>query len=214
MVDIEGIDIEFTGHAGFRIKANKLVYIDPYKVEDTDDKADFLLITHEHYDHCSIEDIKKVANKETMVVSVADCQSKLTGLDIKDVKLLVPGQGYQEEGIKVIAVPAYNTNKEFHPKENEWIGFIIEIKGKKIYHAGDTDKIPEMAQLQGIDIAMLPVSGTYVMDVDEAVEAIKIIKPKIAIPMHYGAGVAGTKEDAEKFKEKVEALGVRVEVLD
>lgn len=210
MASIEGVNIEWTGHDGFVFKNDKIIYTDPFKLSSGVDKADIILITHEHYDHCSIADIKKIVKPETIIVTVPDCQSKLSGLEIANITLVRPGNKVNVKGTLIEAVPAYNTNKKFHPKENEWVGFIMTINGTRVYHAGDTDFIPEMKNLQDIGIALVPVSGSYVMTAEEAANAVNTFKPKVAIPMHYGAGVVGTRDDAEKFKGLAK---VRVEIL-
>lgn len=196
---IQGINISWLGHAGFKIKTDKVIYIDPFQLRSYE-PADIIFITHEHYDHCSVDDIAKIVQSSTTIVTVADCQSKLSSLGFKEMVLVEPNKKYSVEEINFEAVPAYNTNKQFHPKENEWVGFIIEVNGKRVYHAGDTDFIPEMNSLKNIDIALVPVSGTYVMTAKEAVNAVDSFKPKTAIPMHYGA-IVGDKSDAQKFKE-------------
>lgn len=208
-MQLSNIHLEWLGHAGFLIETSKKIYIDPYKLKQTG-KADIILLTHSHYDHCSIDDLKKIAQNGTIVIMPADCQSKINKLDAKiKTIILEPGQETYIDKIKIKAFPAYNVNKHFHDKGEYWNGYIIEIDGKKIYHAGDTDFIPEMAGLeeQKIDVALLPVSGVYTMTAEEAAKAAFIIKPKIAIPMHYGE-VAGTKEDALKFMDLCENEGL------
>ncbi|MBU0637058.1 MBL fold metallo-hydrolase [Patescibacteria group bacterium] len=200
-MNYEGIIIERNCHSSFKIKGSKIVYIDPYQVSEVTDKADLVLITHEHFDHCSPRDIEKLSDENTIVVTVPDCQSKLSGLKVKNVTLVAPGDKLELLGLMLEVVPAYNTNKTFHPKENLWVGFVLTIDGKRIYHAGDTDLIPEMKELQNIDVALLPVSGTYVMTSMEAAEACKLINPRLAIPMHYGS-IIGTNGDAETFKQR------------
>lgn len=196
-------NIHWLGHSSFKITGEKIIYIDPYQIDDTE-KADIILITHPHYDHLSLEDINKIRKENTIILAPEDARDKLS--DFKPVK---PYQFLTIEGIKIETIPAYNTDKQFHPKEKNWVGYVIEINGKRIYHAGDTDLIPEMEELKDIDIAMLPIGGTYTMDVTEAVQAVNIIEPKIAIPMHYGK-IVGTKLDAEKFKE---LCSCKVEIL-
>ncbi|MBD3313957.1 MBL fold metallo-hydrolase [Candidatus Woesearchaeota archaeon] len=209
MTEIEGVNIEWLGHAGFLLKNEKVIYIDPFRLGDNNEKADLILITHEHYDHCSMEDIKKIIKQDTIIVTVADCQSKLSNLEIASVTLVRPGDKVNVQGTVIEAVPAYNKDKQFHPKENEWVGFILTVNGKRIYHAGDTDSIPEMQSLTNIDIALVPVSGTYVMTAEEAADAVNRFRPKVAIPMHYGS-IVGKKPDAERFKKGCQ---VRVEIL-
>lgn len=200
-------NIKWLGHASFRLTGEKTVYIDPWKIKGGD-KADIILITHEHYDHCSPEDVAKITKNDTVIVAVADCQSKLLKLD-REIRLVEPGKKLNIRGVLVEAVPAYNINKRFHPKDNQWVGYVVTINGKRIYHAGDTDLIPEMSQLKGIDVALLPVGGTYTMNADEAAKAAEIIRPKVAVPMHVG-DIVGTKKDIERFKSLSK---VPVEVL-
>ncbi len=190
------MQITWLGHASFKIiAAGKIIYIDPY-AGNYDEKADVILVTHEHFDHFSREKIGLILDDHTQIFSSTNVASQING-----AVGMKPGDTKEAFGIGITAVQAYNTNKRFHPK-GMGIGFVIEAEGKKIYHAGDTDKIPEMKYIKA-DVALLPVSGTYVMTAKEAVEAVKDIKPKIAVPMHYGV-VAGTVDDAELFKELVE----------
>lgn len=210
-LDFSGIKVKWLGHDSYKFMFNnKVLYIDPFEVKE-EDKADIILITHGHYDHCSIPDLKKLTKQDTVIITTPDTTSKLSGKVYGgDLKLVKPGQSFDISGVKIKAVPAYNTDKPFHPKENEWVGYIIEINNIKFYHAGDTDLIPEMANID-VDVAFLPISGTYVMTVEEAVKAAKKIMPKIAIPMHYGK-IVGEKIDAVKFKELCDFC--RVELMD
>ncbi len=196
-------NIHWLGHDAFKIIGEKVVYTDPFKIKKKD-AADIILITHEHYDHCSPEDVKKIQGANTVIVTVADCATKLTG----KVKIVKPGDKITVEGIEIEAVPSYNINKKFHTKDRGWVGYIFAVKGQKIYIAGDTDYIPEMKNFR-CDIALLPVSGTYVMTAEEAVKAALDIKPKIAIPMHYGS-IVGSKDDAKRFAE---GLKGKIEVV-
>ncbi|MDZ7798945.1 MAG: MBL fold metallo-hydrolase [Patescibacteria group bacterium] len=201
-------NITWLGQSGFKIitKSGKTIYIDPWKISGDSSEADYILITHEHFDHCSPEDIAKIRKEKTKIFCPHECIQKIGG-QAKSVK---PGKEIKEEEITIKTVPAYNIDKEYHPKENNWVGYVIEADGQKMYHAGDTDLIPEMDELENIDIAMLPVSGTYVMDSQEAAQAIARIKPKKIIPMHYGE-VVGSSEDARKLKEKYPK---RVEIME
>ncbi|MCX7913481.1 MAG: MBL fold metallo-hydrolase [Thermodesulfovibrionales bacterium] len=197
-------NIHWLGHDTFKIIGEKIIYTDPYKIKKKD-VADIILVTHDHFDHCVPEDIQKLQGEKTVIVTTADCAKKLSG----NVVIVKPGDKVNIEGIEIEAVPAYNTNKQFHTKEMGWVGYIFKINKQRIYLAGDTDYIPEMKTFKDIDIALLPVSGTYVMTADEAVQAALDINPKIAIPMHYDA-IVGTKKDAEKFAE---ALKGKIEVV-
>ena len=203
-------NIHWLGHASFRIEGGDLViYIDPWKLEDGP-KADLILITHNHPDHLSLEDVAKVQKKDSIIVTVSTAATKLSG----QIEVVRPGDEVTVRGIPVRAVPAYNVNKfrspgvPFHPKESGYVGFILTLEGQRIYHAGDTDSIPEMGSLD-VDIALLPVSGIYVMTADEAIEAARTIKPQVAIPMHIGRGI-GSLADAEHFKDRA---SVPVEIL-
>lgn len=198
--------ITWLGHDGFRIDADKTIYFDPYQITEGP-TADVILITHDHFDHCSPEDIQKIQGPETIIVTEKDSAKKLSG----DIRVLKPGDILDLPNIRIEAVPAYNTDKDFHPRKNGWLGFIAEIQGVKLYHAGDTDFIPEMKALNA-DIALLPVSGTYVMTADQAVKAALAIRPKLAIPMHYGA-IVGDVQDAVAFKKALEGQ-IEVRILE
>jgi L-ascorbate metabolism protein UlaG (beta-lactamase superfamily) len=195
-------DIEWLGHAGFRLKVSgKTIYIDPYRAP-RGPQADLILITHDHFDHFSLEDIEQLSGEGTRVIGPATVTEQLKGAVVK----IAPGETVELPGLDVTAVAAYNTNKldsegkPFHPKEAGWVGYVIKGGGYKIYHSGDTDVIPELDQAGGADVALLPVSGTYVMTAVEAAEAARRIDPGIAIPMHWGT-IIGSREDAERFEE-------------
>lgn len=215
------LSIIWTGHDGFKVKNDFLLYFDPYQLNNPE-SADILLVSHEHFDHFSEKDISKIISKDTVFICPYELKEKVKAFPSKNI-FLKPWQDYNLENfnVNIKAVPAYNVNKfrapgvPFHPKKDEKLGYIVSIGDVKIYHAGDTDKIPEMEKLEelGIDIALLPVSGTYVMTPEEAAEAVNLIKPKVAIPMHWGAIVAGRKE-AERFKKLVEGKDVKVVILD
>ncbi len=193
-------NIKWLGHSGFAINAHdKIIVIDPFQIKEVV-LADIILITHSHHDHCSTEDIDKTIKPDTVIVTETKSAKKLSG----DIRVVKPGDKINVSGIDIEAVEAYNTNKAFHQKTNGWLGFIITIDGTRIYHAGDTDLIPEMDKFEA-DIALLPVSGTYVMTAEEAVEAVKRLKPEIAIPMHFDS-IVGSKEDAVKFKKDLEGI--------
>lgn len=220
-MQIQDIHITYLGHAGFMISngLGKIIAIDPYKVSSKSPKADIVLITHPHFDHCSVEDIQKLVKHGTIIVMPNDVQPKIEKIKDIEIVLIESGEKLTFGKVEIEAVPAYNTNKPFHPKEEGWIGYVIKCKNVIFYHAGDSDKIPEMKNLvdyrkcQKQFIAMLPVSGKYVMDAIEAAEVACLLSPHLAIPMHYGAGVVGTIEDAKKFIECCKEKGVKAKIL-
>ncbi len=186
-------DIHWLGHASFRLDGSATVYIDPWKLHRPR-PADIVLVTHEHHDHLSPDDIASVTKLETVIVCPASCRAKLRG----DVRVIKPGQSITIGEVTVRAVPAYNTNKPNHPREAGHVGYVVEMDGRRVYHAGDTDLIPEMAEI-GCDVAILPVGGTYTMTAKEAAEALGLLHPEYAVPMHYG-DVVGSSKDAEALR--------------
>jgi L-ascorbate metabolism protein UlaG (beta-lactamase superfamily) len=213
-------EIRWLGHAGFLIKNHKVIYIDPFNIKENSEKADIILITHSHYDHCSVADIKNIIKEGTKIVLTADSQSKIMRFEIPiDIQIVEPNREFTFGEVKVSTVPAYNIEKSFHPKEEGWVGYIVKMDDILIYHAGDTDLIPEMQKLTGYNqpgkkfIALLPIGGRFTMNAEEAAEAAKLIKPTLAIPMHYG-GIIGNKEDAEEFVKLCKEEGVDAEILE
>jgi len=198
--------IRWLGHDSFRLDAGKVVYVDPFKLSAGAPKADLILITHEHHDHFSPEDVEPLRKAGTSIVTIAAVAQKLRG----DVHIVRPGDKLTVQGIEIEAVPAYNVDKKFHPQAAGHVGFIVTMDGQRVYHAGDADVIPEMTSLH-VDVALLPVSGTYCMTAEQAIEATKKIRPKLAIPMHYGT-IVGEKADAERFAAGAPA-GVEVVIL-
>jgi len=199
-----GISIQWLGHASFKIRHNNtIIYIDPWKLKDPVDKATLVLVSHSHYDHYSAEDIAKVSGPQTKLIASADVVAQQ-----KSGEAITPGVTIESGGVRITGVPAYNPSKQFHPRINNWVGFVIEVGGKRIYYAGDTDVTNEMKALKNIDVALLPVGGKYTMNAEEAAEATKVIKPKQAIPYHYG-DIVGSRSDAERFA-KLAAPGAKI----
>jgi L-ascorbate metabolism protein UlaG (beta-lactamase superfamily) len=208
--------LEWLGHAGFRLRTpGGVIYIDPYRVDADAPKADLILITHGHYDHFSPQDIERLSKERTWIVAPAMVAERARGR----VKAIAPGEELELEpihGVSVTAIAAYNTSKRdsdghaFHPREAGWVGFDLNVRGERLYHSGDTDVIPEMDSVAGVDIALLPVSGTYVMTAGEAVEAARRIQPAVAVPMNWGKHI-GERSDAEQFAEHA---SVAVEILE
>lgn len=184
------IEVVWLGHAGIMIRCNaRILYIDPWKVSRSSPQADIILLTHDHYDHYSPEDIALLKRDSTRVVA------PMPAPEATDV--IGPGGRLALGEVTVKAVPAYNIAKGFHPRANGWLGYVVEIGGRRIYHAGDTDRIPEMDGLN-VDLALIPVGGTYTMDARDAALAAEDIKAGVAIPIHFG-DIVGTREDAERF---------------
>jgi L-ascorbate metabolism protein UlaG (beta-lactamase superfamily) len=206
-IQLGDVQVTWLGHDGFLVAGKKNIYIDPFQIDNKNKPtADYLLITHSHHDHLSIQDIEYILTNDTTVVCPADCASNLSKFKMRQLKVLNPGEVFEEEGIRFEGVHAYNIGKQFHPKENDWLGFVITMDDVRVYHAGDTDLTPELKKVK-CDIALLPVSGTYVMTAAEAVKAVDILKPEVAIPMHWGS-LIGTMEDAQAFKK-----GTKIQVV-
>jgi L-ascorbate metabolism protein UlaG (beta-lactamase superfamily) len=207
MYEYKGVKITWLGHDGFRIKNGQTVYVDPFQIGGGGPKADVVLVSHEHFDHCSLDDLKKIVEPNTTIIAHHQSKAELSKLKAKEVKIMKPGDRIKVGDLEVEAVPAYNVNKfrepgkVFHPKEDGKLGFVLTMKGVRIYHAGDTDHIPEMKGTRA-EVALLPVSGTYVMTVQEAAEAATAINPKVVIPMHYGA-IVGERKDADALQKLV-----------
>lgn len=200
-------NLRWLGHDAFLLRAGgKSIYFDPFQLGPGLPPADIICISHAHYDHCSPADVLAIQQPSTLIVTETQAAAKLTG----KIVTLAPGERREVEGVTIEAVPAYNTNKQFHPQANHWLGFILTVDGVRVYHAGDTDYVPEMNDIRA-DIALLPVSGTYVMTAEEAAQAAIAIGPKIAVPMHYAA-IVGTTDDAARFAAAL-AGRVRVEIL-
>jgi len=200
---LEGI--EWLGHSGFRVTVERAsIYIDPYRIAADEPKADLILITHQHYDHFSIQDLERVRKETTQVIAPPAVAERLEG----NVRSLTPGDVIETGvyGVDVRAVPAYNTSKRdnegrpFHPREAGCLGYELNVRGERVYHAGDTDVIPEMDWVVGADVALLPVSGVHVMTALEAAEAARRIQPTVAVPMHWG-GHIGSEKDAQTFAD-------------
>lgn len=192
-------NIEVLYHSSIRINKDKIIYIDPFKIDKNYNNADIVFITHDHYDHYSEEDIDKVINKNTTIIIPEELLTKLLrkGINKNAIITVEPNVKYMIQGIEFETIPAYNTNKSFHPKENDWVGYIITLNDIRYYVAGDTDITEENRKVK-CDVAFVPVGGTYTMDFKEAAQLINEIQPKIVVPIHYGS-VIGTEQDASDF---------------
>lgn len=213
-VEIENVTIKWLGHSGFLLEGDsKKIYIDPFEIGEEpafDDKADILLITHEHFDHCSPEDIRKVRRSDSTTLIPENCSLQFRG----DARRIAEGDiladGLEIKGIRIEVVPAYNTDKPYHPR-GLGVGYIVELGGIRIYHAGDCDFFPEMESIKA-DVALLPIGGTYTMNEEEAASAAAFISPKVVIPMHYGKS-EDIQADPEKFKALVNGKNPEINVI-
>ncbi len=189
--------IFWLGHSSIAIIGERVLYIDPWKLEGGE-KADIILISHSHHDHLSPDDVKKIKKEETVIITTEDCAQSLSG----DVRVVEPGDTLVIHDITVEAVPSYNLNKAFHPEAEQWVGFVLTIDGTRIYYCGDTDFIPEMRDIRA-DIVIAPVGGTYTMTAEEAARAVNVIQPVAAVPIHFG-DIVGSISDAETFRDLCE----------
>ncbi len=204
--------LHWLGHASFRLDGPPTIYFDPWKLKGRPPRADVILISHEHMDHCSPEDVKRISKPGTVIVANPGAAEKLGG----DARSLRPGERTTVGEVEIKAVPAYNASRfrspglPFHPQEAEHVGYVVTVAGERVYFAGDTDRIPEMADI-ACDVALLPVGGTFTMDAEEAAQAAADIGPKVALPMHWGGGVVGSRADAERFCDLYDGEAVILE---
>ena len=199
--------IEVNAQSSIKIISDKIIYFDPFQIEKENHDADIIFITHDHYDHFSIEDIKKIEKEDTVYV-IPDSMYNLLGGE--NVVVVNSGEKVNVEGLDVVVVPSYNREKQFHPKEKGYVGYIVEIEGQRVYVSGDCDVNDDMKNIR-CDIALIPIGGHYTMDYKEAAEYINSIRPKKVIPTHYG-GIVGKKEDGENFSQLIDN-DIEVELL-
>lgn len=186
-------------HSSVRLEGEKVIYTDPFELSQAPHDADMILITHDHYDHFSLEDIEKIKGPETILVAPENMrqQALAAGFDASQVILVEPDRKYSVSGLTLETVPAYNVDKRFHPRAQRWVGYILQMNGLRYYIAGDTDGTEENQRVQ-CDVALLPVGGTYTMDARQAAKLANQLKPQAAVPTHYGA-IVGDKEDGQLF---------------
>ena len=194
-------NLEVLIHSSIRITGENIIYIDPFKIDKKYNDADYVFITHNHYDHYSKQDIDKVKTSSTVFIAPEMMTQQLVKDGIPSTRIISvkPNNMYNASNIKFSTIPAYNINKNFHPKENGWVGYVIKTNGIRVYVAGDTDITKDNREVK-CDVALVPVGGTYTMNAKEAAELVNEIKPKVAIPIHYG-DIVGTINDAETFIE-------------
>ena len=201
-MDIQLLEsLKWFGHDSFLLQGSQTIYFDPWRLTGDLPQADIVFVTHEHGDHCSPKDVQAVSGSKTVIVASQTAAPQLEG----DVRVMRPGDTLTIGDVIAEAVPAYNLTKfrspgnPYHPRSALHNGYVVTVGGERLYFAGDTDHIPEMADIS-CDVALLPVSGTYVMTAEEAAEAAQTMQAKVVVPMHYGAGVAGTHDDAARFQ--------------
>ncbi|MBE5820049.1 MAG: MBL fold metallo-hydrolase [Clostridiales bacterium] len=197
-------NIKINCHSSIKIQKEKTIYIDPFRINEVPHDADFIFITHSHYDHFSPKDILKVAKIDTIFITVAEIKSSILVMGVPEEQIIIvePSNEYQIETLKFNTLPAYNINEKFHPKENGWVGYLIELDNFKYYIAGDTDNVEELQSLN-CDVAFLPIGGTFTMNYEEAAKLANKINAKAIVPTHYGE-LVGTNEDLENFIELTE----------
>jgi L-ascorbate metabolism protein UlaG (beta-lactamase superfamily) len=199
------VEAKWLGHASFRLAGEEaVVYIDPWKLGASPHDADVVFVSHAHHDHCSPDDVAKVATDDTAIIAPPDVIATLHAANA-----VAPGEQVTVKGVTVEGVAAYNIGKSFHPRANNWCGAVFTLAGKRIYYAGDTDLIPEMSDLNDVDLALLPVGGTYTLTAEEAARACDAIGCKTAVPYHFG-DIVGSADDARRFAE---AAACEVKVL-
>lgn len=194
---LEGIKVNC--HSSIKIQKDKTIYVDPFRIKEVPHDADYIFITHSHYDHFDTKDILRVAKIDTVFIAVPETKSSFQLLGVPEDQIITvePNEKYDVKGIKFKTVPAYNENKKYHPKENKWVGYIIELDGLKYYIAGDTDNINEIQDIK-CDIAFLPIGGEFTMNAKAAAALANKIDSKVIVPIHYGE-LVGTEEDLKEF---------------
>jgi L-ascorbate metabolism protein UlaG (beta-lactamase superfamily) len=199
------LEIRWMGHASFRMAAeNVVLYVDPWKLSSAKPDANLVFVSHAHFDHYSAEDVAAVSRDTTIVVGPSDVVDPLP-----HGRVLTPGDRIEAAGVCIDGIRAYNVDKDFHPKANDWLGAVITLAGTRVYYAGDTDHIPEMGELSEVDVALLPVGGTYTMNAAQAAEACREIRPRMAVPYHWG-DIVGTETDARAFADATAGCDVRL----
>ena len=201
-------NIKVNTQSSIRIELNKVLYFDPFKIEEDINDADIIFITHSHYDHFDINSINKVKNDNTIIVAPKPMEKDLMSINVKEIIYMNPYDEINLEGINVKGIPSYNNGKPFHPKNNNWLGYLVTYNNITYYIAGDTDKTEDNEKVK-CDIALIPIGGHYTMDVKKATELVKIINPKVVIPTHYGS-IIGSLEDGHKLKDNLSDTNIEV----
>jgi L-ascorbate metabolism protein UlaG (beta-lactamase superfamily) len=201
-------NIMINTQSSIKLALDKVIYFDPFKIEENINDADIIFITHDHYDHLDVESINKVKKQNTIIVAPKTMEEEIKKIEFKDYILLNPNEEITIGNINIQTIPAYNIDKPFHPKSNGWLGYIINVNNILYYIAGDTDKTKEAENVR-CDIALIPIGGHFTMDVNEATELIKIINPKVVIPTHYGS-IVGDINDGKRLKDNLSDTTIKV----
>jgi L-ascorbate metabolism protein UlaG (beta-lactamase superfamily) len=202
--------LTWLGHASFRLSGSRLIYFDPWEVSGP--TADLILITHDHFDHCDPPTVKALSGPETRIITEPASAARLKAEGFEKLTVLEPGGETEAAGVKIKAVPSYNTDKDFHPRDKNYLGFVVTLDGLSVYHAGDTDHIEEMKTIKA-QVALLPVSGTYVMTAEEAVQAALDLSPAVVVPMHFNK-IVGDESMAKAFAAALKGrLAVEIKPL-
>ena len=205
-MDIDNIEVNT--QSSIKLVFDKVIYFDPYKIEDNKRDADIIFITHNHYDHMDSDSIKKIKKDDTIIVAPKSMEEVIKKIEFKKYIFLYPNEEINIEKFNVKAIPAYNISKTFHPKSNNWLGYILTYNNVSYYIAGDTDKTVESEEVK-CDVAFIPIGGHYTMDVNDAEKLIRVIKPKIVVPIHYGS-IIGNASDGKKLKEVLSDTSIEV----
>lgn len=194
-------EISINCHSSIKITGEHIIYFDPYKIDTKVSDADYIFITHDHFDHLDIQSLKNVMNEDTVVMIPASVPLITLEPVVREdqVIALYPNEQYYIDDMSVLTIPSYNVNKDFHKKIYNWLGYVIELNQEKIYVAGDTDINEDVKKVE-CDVALVPIGGTYTMTYQEAAELVNTIKPKHVIPTHYGT-IVGELNDGEEFKK-------------
>ena len=201
-------NISVNTQSSIKMVFDKTIYFDPFKIDSSMNDADIIFITHEHYDHFDIDSINKVKSSNTTIIAPKSMENDIKNIEFKNYIFLNPNEDINLGDINIKTIPAYNIDKKFHPKNSNWLGYIITYNNVTYYIAGDTDKTPDNEKVK-CDVAFIPIGGTYTMDALEASSLVKETNPKVVIPIHYGS-IVGTKEDATKFKELLKNTNIEV----
>jgi len=217
MLKYKELTIEKFNHCTVLVQNGLTMYFDPFRIDMINmPRADIIFISHHHADHCSPDDIEKIIKNDTLIIATDSCRGLLDKFR-QEKQFIKVGEELEYKEVKISVIPAYNIDKFrspgqlFHSKEDGGLGYVVNTHDVNLYFAGDTDNISELKSLKNIDIAFLPISGTYVMSVEEAIEAIGQFKPKIVVPIHYGS-IVGDRKQAVELQEQ--AINTKIKILD